>query len=91
MVRDAAYHQGTVWAWPLGSYLELLWKETGDQTLLDQAMLGLRNHLLEGGLGSVAEVLEASSLTTRGCPFQAWSVSESLRVHALVHRLRELP
>lgn len=86
MVRDAAYHQGTVWAWPLGSYLELLWKETGDRDLLNASMRGLKNHLLEGGLGSVAEVLEAKSLTTKGCPFQAWSVSEFLRIYTLVNR-----
>ncbi|GEM45275.1 amylo-alpha-1,6-glucosidase [Deinococcus cellulosilyticus] len=85
LVRDAAYHQGTIWAWPLGSYLELLWKETGDRTLLNQAMRGLKNHLLDGGLGSVAEVLEAKNMTTKGCPFQAWSVSEFLRVYAMVN------
>lgn len=85
LVRDAAYHQGTLWAWPLGSYLELLWKETGDRTLLNHAMRGLKNHLLDGGLGSVAEVLEAKSMTTKGCPFQAWSVSEFLRVYTLVN------
>ncbi|GGJ40976.1 amylo-alpha-1,6-glucosidase [Deinococcus roseus] len=85
MVRDVAYHQGTIWAWPVGSYLELLWKETRDRDVLNSLMHGLKNHLLEGGLGSVAEVLEAKSMTTRGCPFQAWSVSEFLRVYTLVN------
>jgi glycogen debranching enzyme len=76
--RDEAYHQGTVWPWLIGPYLDAR-RAAGAPTagLLD----GLTAHLTEYGLGSISETLEgdAPHLAT-GCPFQAWSVAEVLRV-----------
>ena len=55
LVRDAAYHQGTVWPWPLGAYVHLLLAR-GRVAEADAALYGLRVHLWEAGLGSVSEV-----------------------------------
>ncbi|MBB6099314.1 glycogen debranching enzyme [Deinobacterium chartae] len=81
ILRDAAYHQGTVWAWPMGSYLEALARAGAEPEDLRREWSGLLAHLSEAGVGSVSEVFEAATLVARGCPFQAWSVGELLRVY----------
>ena len=83
MARDGAYHQGTVWPWPLGAYTELLLRR-GRVTEARAALEGLTSHLWEAGLGSVSEVFSGETLTPGGCSFQAWSVAELLRAHVLV-------
>jgi len=71
--RDAAYHQGTVWPWLVGPYVDA----SGDLA----ALAGLEAHLGEWGLGSVSETADgAAPHAATGCPFQAWSVAELLRV-----------
>ncbi|WP_229784684.1 amylo-alpha-1,6-glucosidase [Deinococcus radiotolerans] len=83
--RDAAYHQGTVWPWPLTAFVELLLAQ--DEVGRARAALrGLSGHVLEAGLGHVSEVFAGDSLRPGGCPFQAWSVAELLRAHVLVSR-----
>jgi predicted glycogen debranching enzyme len=75
--RDAAYHQGTVWPWLIGPYIEASLK-TGVPVagVLD----GLDAHLGEWGLGSVSETADGDlPHACTGCPFQAWSVAELLR------------
>jgi predicted glycogen debranching enzyme len=75
--RDAAYHQGTVWPWLIGPYVEAALK-TGMPVagVLD----GLEAHLGEWGLGSVSETADGDAPhACTGCPFQAWSVAELLR------------
>ena len=83
LVRDAAYHQGTVWPWLLGAYVELLLRR-GQVRQARAALDGLIAHLWEAGLGSVSEVFSGDTLTPGGCAFQAWSVAELLRAHVLV-------
>ena len=75
--RDRAYHQGTVWPWLTGIYVDAA-LATGAPT--DGVLDGLEAHLGEWGLGSVSETTDgdAPHLAT-GCPFQAWSVAEVLR------------
>ncbi|UQN05607.1 amylo-alpha-1,6-glucosidase [Deinococcus sp. QL22] len=85
LVRDAAYHQGTVWPWPLGAYVEVLLSR-GEVRRARAALAGLTGHIWEAGLGHVSEVFAGDSLTPGGCPFQAWSVAEVLRAHVLVAR-----
>jgi predicted glycogen debranching enzyme len=79
--RDAAYHQGTVWSWLIGPYLDC-WrrlhpgKEEAAHDLLD----GLVAHLDEACIGSVSEVFDAEApFMPRGCIAQAWGVAELLR------------
>jgi predicted glycogen debranching enzyme len=79
--RDAAYHQGTVWAWLIGPFIDA-WLRThpGDAAGARAWLQGLVAHLDEFGVGSVAEIFDAEPpYTPRGCIAQAWSVGELLR------------
>jgi predicted glycogen debranching enzyme len=79
--RDAAYHQGTVWAWLIGPWVDAWLKlhpddHAGARKFLD----GLIAHLPDFGVGSIAEIFDAEApFTPRGCIAQAWSVAEVLR------------
>ena len=80
--RDAAYHQGTVWAWLIGPYVDAWLKLTpGKQAEARHFLDGLMGHL-DGAacVGSISEVFDAESpYLPRGCIAQAWSVAEVLR------------
>jgi predicted glycogen debranching enzyme len=78
--RDAAYHQGTVWAWLIGPFVSAHLRVYGDR---DQACSFLQpfvRHLADHGVGSVSEIFDGDPpFTPRGCIAQAWSVAELLR------------
>jgi len=81
--RDAAYHQGTVWSWLLGPYADALVKTNGavGKPKARKAFEGLTPHLQEAGLGTISEIFDGDAPhAPRGCPAQAWSVGEALRV-----------
>ncbi|MBV9862650.1 MAG: glycogen debranching enzyme family protein [Alphaproteobacteria bacterium] len=79
--RDAAYHQGTVWAWLIGPFVDA-WLKVNPEAR-DEArrfLDGFEPHLAEAGIGSISEVFDAEApFTPRGCIAQAWSVAEVLR------------
>jgi predicted glycogen debranching enzyme len=79
--RDGAYHQGTVWAWLIGPFIDSWLKVHPDDRAGARACLhGLLNHLNEACVGSVSEIFDAEApFTPRGCIAQAWSVAETLR------------
>jgi glycogen debranching enzyme len=79
--RDAAYHQGTVWAWLVGPWIDAWLKLHPDEgTSARQYLRGLIEHLDDYGVGSIAEIFDAEPpYTPRGCIAQAWSVAEALR------------
>jgi predicted glycogen debranching enzyme len=79
--RDAAYHQGTVWAWLIGPFIDAWLKvNPGQQRIAREFLAGFFNHLCEACIGSISEVFDAEApYTPRGCPAQAWSVAEVLR------------
>jgi predicted glycogen debranching enzyme len=83
--RDAAYHQGTVWAWLIGPFIDAWLKvhpedRAGARRFLD----GFTPHLDEACVGSISEVFDAvEPYAPRGCVAQAWSVAEVLRCWAL--------
>ncbi|MHC1725029.1 MAG: amylo-alpha-1,6-glucosidase [Syntrophobacteraceae bacterium] len=79
--RDAAYHQGTVWAWLIGPYVDAWLKlNPGMQKEARRFLAGFTAHLDEACIGSVSEVFDAEApYTPRGCVAQAWSVAEVLR------------
>jgi predicted glycogen debranching enzyme len=84
--RDSAYHQGTVWPWLLGPFIDA-WLKTYPQRREEaRAMVsGLYEHLGEAGIGSLSEIFDAEEpFTARGCIAQAWSVAELIRVTASV-------
>ncbi len=79
--RDAAYHQGTVWGWLIGPFVDAwLRLHPGDATQARRFLEGFVPHLGEACLGSISEVFDAEEpYTPRGCVAQAWSVAEVLR------------
>jgi predicted glycogen debranching enzyme len=88
--RDGAYHQGTVWPWLIGPFVEA-WVRVrgGDEAAKHEARLRfvapLLEHLNHAGLGHVSEIADADQPhVPRGCPFQAWSLAELLRLDRLV-------
>lgn len=79
--RDAAYHQGTVWAWLVGPFIDA-WQKTfpDDRETIRRALDGFTSHLNDGCVGSINEIFDAEPpFTPRGCIAQAWSVAEVLR------------
>ena len=81
LTRDAAYHQGTVWSWLIGPYVDArLRVHPDDLAGARRALDGLIAHLGESCVGSVGEVFDAESpYTPGGCIAQAWGVAELLR------------
>ncbi len=79
--RDAAYHQGTVWAWLIGPFVDAWCKLYPDQQKKAQEFLkGFDSHLSDACIGSISEIFDAQyPFTARGCIAQAWSVAEVLR------------
>ena len=88
--RDRAYHQGTVWAFPLGAYYRACIRYAGKcadtsgkeriMAELAQGFEALADWLREGCVGQIAEIYDGGTPTvSRGCFAQAWSVTELLR------------
>jgi len=79
--RDAAYHQGTVWAWLIGPFIDAWLKVYPDDLRTARSFLkGFGPHLREACVGSISEIFDAEApYTPRGCCAQAWSVAEVLR------------
>ena len=79
--RDAAYHQGTVWAWLIGPFIDA-WSKLhpeGRHQARD-FLAGFAPHLDEACIGTISEIFDAEApFTPRGCVAQAWSVAEVLR------------
>jgi predicted glycogen debranching enzyme len=79
--RDAAYHQGTVWSWLIGPWVDAwLRVHPGDLEGARRALDGLVGELGQACLGQISEVFDAEPpFTPRGCVAQAWGVAELLR------------
>jgi predicted glycogen debranching enzyme len=88
--RDAAYHQGTVWAWLLGPFVDAWLKVyPADRAGAERVLEGFAAHFDEACIGSVSEIFDADPpFTARGCIAQAWSVAELLRIFV---KLKERP
>ncbi len=77
---DAAYHQGTVWPWLLGSYVGALLRLKGDRIRAREILEKAMESLGEYGLGGISECYDGDPPhEPGGCPWQAWSVAEVLR------------
>jgi predicted glycogen debranching enzyme len=79
--RDAAYHQGTVWGWLIGPFVDAWLKAYPEDRRGARALLkGFEVHLEEACVGSISEIFDAETpYVPRGCVAQAWSVAEVLR------------
>jgi predicted glycogen debranching enzyme len=85
--RDTAYHQGTVWPWLLGIYIDALLRYRGDagREAARGLIANMIAHLSEAGVGTISEIFDGDTPhAPRGCIAQAWSVGEVLRVMAVV-------
>jgi predicted glycogen debranching enzyme len=87
--RDSSYHEGTVWSWLLGAYVEVIMREPGligldglgGKEKATKVINDFAYHLNEGCIGSVSEIFDAEAPHhPRGCVAQAWGVAEILRV-----------
>ena len=79
--RDGAYHQGTVWSWLLGPFVEAHYRVYQDIAQASSYLQPIEQHLNEACIGSISEVFEGDAPhAARGCIAQAWSVAEVLRV-----------
>jgi predicted glycogen debranching enzyme len=91
--RDRAYHQGTVWAWLIGPFIEAYLKVEGFKPFaLAQAskwLDGFNEHLRAAGVGYISEIFDGDAPHgPHGCIAQAWSVGEVLRARRLIDKAR---
>lgn len=88
--RDASYHQGTVWPWLIGPFIEawLRVRSNSNQARKEaqiRFLAPLQKALTSFGLGALAEIADGDAPhIPRGAPFQAWSLAEYLRVKRLI-------
>jgi predicted glycogen debranching enzyme len=90
--RDGAYHQGTVWPWLLGAFVDAWLRVNGNDAArraeaYDHYVAPLEAHVGMPGLGHLCEIADGDEPhAPRGCPFQAWSLGELLRMRAATGR-----
>ena len=89
--RDRAYHQGTVWPWPAGAYMDAVVKTARSGKAVREALDALTPlfsvHLGQAGLGSISEIFDGQEPhSPGGCIAQAWSSAEALRLLLLVRQ-----
>jgi predicted glycogen debranching enzyme len=84
--RDRAYHQGTVWPWLAGAFVDAWLRVRGGtpaarREARERFAAPLLAHRSSAGLGHVSEIADAEPPhAPRGCPFQAWSIGELIRI-----------
>jgi predicted glycogen debranching enzyme len=83
--RDSAYHQGPVWAWLIGPFVDAYQRVHGTSKAAEQRIAEIlsafKAHLYEAGVGQISEIFDPEDpYKPRGCFAQAWSVAEVLRV-----------
>jgi predicted glycogen debranching enzyme len=85
--RDASYHQGTVWSWLIGPFLDAHLRVHKDKSRAEELLRGLLQHMdAESGIGTISEVFDGDEPhRPRGCIAQAWSVAEVLRIWQQLH------
>ncbi len=78
--RDGAYHQGTVWGWLIGPFVQAHLQVHQDPALARQFLQPFAHHLWDHGMGSLSEIFDGNApMVPRGCFAQAWTVAEVLR------------
>lgn len=86
--RDGSYHQGTVWSWTVGAYLQGLLNVEGEKAKpkIKKILKSFESHLFEAGIGNVSEIFDGNAPhLSKGCMAQAWGVAEWLRIWSLVN------
>jgi len=78
--RDSVYHQGTVWGWLLGPFVQAHLKVFGDPGEAASFLEPIANHINTHGLGTASEIFDGDApFNPRGCLAQAWTVGELIR------------
>lgn len=86
--RDGSYHQGTVWSWTVGAYLQGLLNIEGEKVKpkVRKILQTFESHFYEAGIGTVSEIFDGTAPhLPKGCMAQAWGVAEWLRIWTLVN------
>lgn len=83
--RDAAYHQGTVWGWLIGPFVDAYKRVHSDDPRsgkrIEEMVSGYKQHLSEAMVGQISEIFDAEPPhAARGAAAQAWSVAELFRI-----------
>ncbi|MDB9506242.1 amylo-alpha-1,6-glucosidase [Microcystis aeruginosa CS-338/01] len=87
--RDSAYHQGTVWGWLLGAFIEAHLKVYRDPILAESFLTPMIDHLRDSCIGNLSEIFDGNApFTPRGAFAQAWTVAEVLRVWQVIREFR---
>lgn len=87
--RDTGYHQGPVWTWLMGAFVEAHLRVYDDAAAALTLLQPFEDHLHDAGLGSISEILEGNPPhLPRGCVAQAWGVAEVLRSWRMLERQR---
>jgi len=90
--RDAAYHQGTVWMWLIGPFVDAHLRVTGDPAAALRILAPIADHLNAAGLGTASEIFDGNApFVPKGCIAQAWSVGEVLRCFDRIDRFQPKP
>ena len=85
--RDAAYHQGIVWAWLIGHFIDASLKAGAARAECRRMLNAFDMHLADDGIGTISEIFDADPpYAPRGCIAQAWSVAEVLRAYQATRR-----
>lgn len=97
IARDGAYHQGTVWPWLIGAFVEA-WLNVHGSTPATRAeartrfITPLHEHFAAAGVGHISEIADGDPPhTPRGCPWQAWSLGELIRLTILLQEPKTIP
>jgi predicted glycogen debranching enzyme len=89
--RDGAYHQGTVWPWLLGPFVDAHYRVYQDADIARTFLEPLALHLNAACVGSISEIFDAEPpYAARGCFAQAWSVAEVLRAWLDLHKTKPI-
>ena len=89
--RDMAYHQGTVWTFPLGAYylayLKVNQYSPEAKEIVREQLEVMEAAMREGCIGQLPEIYDGENPTrSKGCFAQAWSVGEILRVYEVLEK-----
>jgi glycogen debranching enzyme len=85
--RDGAYHQGTVWGWLLGPFVQAHLRVYRHPAQARQFLEPIANQLTAHGIGSLSEIFDGDApMTPRGCIAQAWTVAEILNAWVAIEQ-----
>lgn len=83
--RDGSYHQGTIWAWLIGTYIEAYLRVYQNPTNAYSYLSAFKYHLQHHCIGTVSEIFDGDMpFKPHGAVAQAWSVAEILRIWQLI-------